>query len=147
LLDSVEGDLRELSTMPNGTHVGQLPASMTKDMLPKQFLMKYDYDFLYNLKATIIKLRETARYDDNFLAHSVMQELAIYLFSEEAENLMECMYPSMKAYGIEGLDTWKDWVFDFFDDMDIMTCLYSDEYLNKNNIYHFDHWTEEQFYM
>lgn len=31
--------------------------------------------------------------------------LAVYLFSEEAEN---CMYPGMKARGIEEPDTGKD---------------------------------------
>ncbi len=42
---------------------------------------------------------------------------------------------------------WDEWVFDLFDDMDIVTLLYSNKYLTKANIYHFDHWTEEQFYM
>lgn len=147
VLDCLEEDLRELSAMPVGTHVGQLSVSMTKDILPTQFLMRYDYEFLYCLKTTVVKLRAAAHYSDYFLAHSVMQELAIYLFSEEAEFLMECMSPEMEACGVEGLGMWKDWVFDLFEDMDIVTCLYSDDYLMHDHIYHFDHWTEDQFHM
>ena len=80
VLDHIEEDLYELSKMPRGSHVGQIPASMTKDMLPAQFLTRYDYEFLYHLKVTVEKLRGIARYADHFLAHNVMQEMAIYLY-------------------------------------------------------------------
>lgn len=145
VLDQLEEDLRELSALPRGTHVGQLPVSMMKDILPAQFLMRYDYEFLYCLKTTVAKLRATAHYSEHFFAHSVIQELAMYLFSERAEFLMECMAPEMESCGVEGLETWNEWVFDFFGDMDIATCLYSDVCLSHDHIYHFDHWTEEQF--
>lgn len=145
VLDSLEEDLRELSAMPGGTHVGQIPVSMMKDILPAQFLMRYDYEFLYCLKTTVVNLRAAAHNSRHFLAHSVMQELAIYLFSEEAEFLMDCMSPEMEACGIEGLDMWKEWAFDLFDDMDIVTYLYSDNYLTHDHIYHFDHWTEDLY--
>lgn len=147
LLDYLEEDLRELSTMPKGTHVGQLVASRTKDILPEQFLMRYDYEFLYCLKSSVAKLREIAHYRYPIVAHSVMEELALYLFVEESKFLMECLAPDMKAYGIEGLETWQKWIFDLFEDMDIVTFLYSGRYLVCNNSYHFDHWTEEQFYI
>ena len=31
--------------------------------------------------------------------------------------------------------------------MDIVTCLYSDIYIDEENIYHYVHWNEQQFYM
>ena len=34
-----------------------------------------------------------------------------------------------------------------FDDMDIITFLYSDVYLNQEHPYHFCHWNDQQFYM
>ena len=37
--------------------------------------------------------------------------------------------------------------FDLFGDMDIVTCLYSDMYLDESNIYHFAYWNRKQFYM
>jgi len=61
--------------------------------------------------------------------------------------LMECMAPEMEACGISGLDMWDEWVFDLFEDMDVVTCLYSDDYLTSDHIYHFDHWSEYQFHM
>lgn len=36
--------------------------------------------------------------------------------------------------------------FDLFDDMDVVTFLYTDSYLAQNHPYHFQHWQEEQFY-
>ena len=146
VLDYINEDLKEISIMPKGTHIGQLPASMLKDILPEQFLMYYDYDFLFELKATVINLRTTARFGNDIVARSVLQELAIYLSAEESEFLMETMLPAMMSSGISGLDALEDWPFDLFDDMDIATWLYSNNYLTKDNIYHFDHWAEEQFY-
>lgn len=147
VLDYIEEDLDELSKMPRGTHVGQLPVSMTKDILPVQFLMRYDYEFLYLLKVKVKQLRKNVRYSNDFWAHSVIEEMLIYLFVEESQFLMECMTPEMKAFGISGLDMWNEWVFDLFEDMDIVTCLYSDDYLTPDHIYHFDHWAEYQFHM
>ena len=60
---------------------------------------------------------------------------------------MECMEEDMQKCGVSGLDIWKDWDFDLFDDMDIVTCLYSNDYLTDDHIYHFDHWMENQFYV
>lgn len=147
LLDDINSDLSELSAFPKGTHIGQLPISTLKDILPQQFLMRYDYDFLYCLKTTAIKLQDGAHFSEDFAAHSVLQELVIYLFMEEAEFLMECMEEDMEKCGVSDLDIWKDWAFDLFDDMDIVTCLYSDDYLMNDHIYHFDHWMENQFYV
>ena len=147
VLDYLKEDMKELSVLPKGTHVGQLPVSMIKHLLPEQFLMRYDYEFLYRLKMTVMRLRRVAHYNEDFLAHSVMEELALYLFTEEAEFLMESMQEDMEDCGVSGIDTWQDWIFDLFDDMDIVTFLYSDDCLSEDHSYHFDHWAEEQFYM
>ena len=147
LLDYLGEDLKELTTFPKGSHVGQLNISMMKDILPEQFLMRYDYEFLYCLKTNVIKLRTLAHHNTPITAHSVIQELALYLIVEEAEFLMETMYMDMVADGIENLDIWQEWIFELFADMDIVTCLYSDAYLTGDHIYHFEHWTEEQFYV
>lgn len=147
VLDYIKEDLNELSKMPRDTHVGELPVSMMKDILPAQFLMRYDYEFIYQLKTTVETLRKIARYGDCFLAHDVMQEIAIYLFMEESRFLMECMIPEMEADRVSGLDGWNAWAFDLFEDMDVVTCLYSGDYLSPDHIYHFDHWSEAQFHM
>lgn len=146
VLDHIEEDLDELSKMPRGTHVGELPVSMMKDILPVQFLMRYDYEFLYQFKVIVTNLRKVARHGKSFLANSVMEEMAIYLFVEESRFLMECMIPEMEDCGVSGLDMWDEWAFDLFEDMDVVTCLYSDDYLTPEHIYHFDHWAEYQFH-
>lgn len=147
LLDHLEEDIRELTRLPKGSHIGQLNISMMADLLPSQFLMRYDYEFLYCLRAEVRKLRRIANGNVPLAAHSVLQELALYLIIEEAEFLMECMSQDMEEYGIEDVDTWKDWIFDFFGDMDIVTFLYSDWFLTCDDTYHYEHWMEEQFYM
>ena len=128
-------------------YLGQLSVSMMKDILPEQFLMLYDYDFLYHLKVEVLKLRRIAQSGNPIIAHTVLQELAIYLFSEESSFSMEVMLSEMDCNDLDGLDMLGNWAFDLFDDMDIITCLYSQNYLTEDNPYHFDHWTEEQFYM
>lgn len=147
LLDYLEEELQEMSAMPKGAHVGQLGLSRMKDLLPEQFLMRYDYEFLYCFKTNVVRLQEKAHYGFPIVAHSVMEELVIYLLVEESKFLMEFMTPDMEAYGIEDLDTWQEWFFDLFEDMDIVTLLYSERYITCNNIYHFDYWMEEQFHM
>ncbi len=147
VLDHLEEDINEIAKMPMGSHVGQLPVSMIKDVLPEQFLMRYDYEFLYQLKSAVINLRRTARSGNCLLANSVMQELAIYLFAEESRFLMDCMSEEMESYGVSGLDVLDDWIFDLFEDTDIITCLYSNNYLTEDNIYHFSNWSKDQFYM
>lgn len=146
VLDHIKEDLNKLSKMPRGTHVGQLPVSMMKDILPTQFLMRYDYEFIYQLRITVEKLRSIAQHGGCFSVHDVMQRIAIYLFMEESKFLMECMIPEMETCGVSGLDMWDEWAFDLLEDMDVVTCLYSDDYLTPNHIYHFDHWSEYQFY-
>lgn len=148
ILDCLDENLRELSRLPKGTHVGQLPVSMMKDILSPQFLVRYDYDFLYRFKMTVTNLRRAAHRSDHFYVRSVMEELAIYLFAEQSDFLLDCMTSEMESCHITGLDWLDDWVFALFDDMDIVTFLYSDiYYLTDNGAYHFDHWTEEQFSM
>ena len=93
-----------------------------------------------------ILLRENAAQGKPIIAHTVLDELAIYLFMLEAKALMECMYNDMYEADIEGLDLIDRWAFELFDDMDIVTCLFSNRYLLEENIYHFDNWAKYQFY-
>ena len=146
MIDSLNEDLNELSRMPRGTHIGQLPVSMMKDLLPEQFLMRYDYEFLYSLKAAIQRLQAVASGGKQFSAHSVMEELALYLCTEEADFSMDILRPQLESAGIDGLDDWQEWIYDLFDDDDIDMLLYSGADLPPDNKYHFDHWADNQFY-
>lgn len=144
LLDDIEEDLMGLARMPKGSHIGQLDISMVSAMLPEQFLMNYDYDFLYCLKSCVLQLTKMAKTNTSIVARSVMQELALYLIVEEAEFLMETISLELEEREID--DEWREWIFDLFVDMDIVSFLYSNYFLTSDNEYHFDNWKEEQFY-
>lgn len=147
LLDYLQDDLNSLSSLPNGSHIGQTLSSQVEILLPPQFLMKYDYDFLYSLRATVINFRNAAQIGREIIAHSVLEELCIYLIVEEAHSLLDSMASSIEAQGIEFDDDWDGWIFNLFDDDDLLCYLYSEFYLTENDPYHFNHWGKKQFFM
>ena len=145
VLDRIKEDLSEISSLPANSHLGQLGFSLMLDSLPKQFLVCYDYDFLYRLKCSLIVLRGRAQNGLEMMAHSVIEELLIYLCNEEGAAFIELQG------GIEGLKDGKefcyqDWIFDLFGDEDIITFLYSDMYIDEEHSYHFSNWFSQQFY-
>lgn len=146
LLDHIEEDMRELSSMSAGSHIGQIRYSHLGGSFPEQFLMHYDYEFLYRIKCVLRKMRMLAKAGLPMTAHSVLEELVIYLCDEEASALMEV---SEGFYNMEdsGMSDSNEWMFDLFGDMDIITFLYSDEYLDESHPYHYSHWSSQQFYM
>lgn len=146
LLDSIQEDMSELASMPAGSHIGQLSVSWLSGSLPEQFLTHYDYDFLYRMKCTLCQLRARAKHGDSMVAHSVMEELILYLCSEESAALLELSGGSDDAEDEEDMDS-KAWVFDLFDDMDIISLLYNDVYLAPDHSYHFSHWNDRRFNM
>ena len=141
LLDQIKDDLSELASMPAKSHIGQLSISWLSDNLPEQFLMYYDYNFLYQMKCVVQKMRERAKYGYSMEAHSVIEELILYLCSEEAAVLIE-----LSDEINEKSSYTEDWVFDLFGDMDIITFLYSGLYLDSNHSYHFKNWSKQQFH-
>ncbi|MDD4402935.1 MAG: helix-turn-helix transcriptional regulator [Desulfitobacteriaceae bacterium] len=143
LLDNLQDDMNELSSMPRGSHVGQISVSWIETLLPPQFLMRYDYDFLYILRTTVIQFRLQAPKGSPIIAHSVIEELALYLILEESRFLMESIELDG---GLDDYESWDEWIFGIFDDMDLITFLYSDTYLIDGHTYHFDCWLEKQFY-
>ncbi len=157
LLDHVREDMAELASMPAGSHIGQLSMSWLRGDLPEQFLTHYDYEFLYQLKCTLCELRTRAGNGASMEAHSVMEELVLYLCNEESIALVELCgvkdetekkeKHEMKGnHQMEETHEMEDWVFDLFDDTDILQFLYSDVYLKPNHPYHFSHWSDQQFY-
>ena len=143
LYDHIKEDMAELSSMPVGTHIGQLNISWLSYSLPEQFVMYYDYNFLYQMKCSLYNIRMRAKNNLPVTAHSVMDELLIYLCNEEASALIEL---NDGFYGIENSNADGGWMFDLFGDMDLISFLYSNKYLDSDHPYHFSHWSEQQFY-
>ena len=90
-------------------------------------------------------LRKRARRGNSMQAHSVMEELLIYLCNEEASVFME-LYDANNVSGDDEDMSADEWIFDLFSDMDIVTFLYSDLYLSPDHLYHFSHWNDQVFY-
>ena len=44
-------------------------------------------------------------------------------------------------------DDFEEWIFDLFDDMDMISFLYSNVFLDADHPYHFSHWLNQQFYV
>ena len=147
LLDYINQDESDLASMPSGSHIGQLNTSFISGELPPQFLMRYDYEFLYNMKCVLLKLRRQAKHGMPIIAHSILEELIIYLCNEEAQAFIEIGAGADELIDNEHLNNSKDWVFDMFDDMDIITFLYSNVYLTEDHPFHFEYWSDQQFYM
>ena len=140
LLDHIREDLADLASMPAGSHIGQLGTSFLCDDLPPQFRMCYDYDFLYHMKCVLLLFRRKARHGTPMIAHSVLDELILYLCSREAMALLELEDDPLSEQA-------DDWVFDLFGDEDVVTFLYSNFYLDREHPYHFTHWNEQCFYI
>ena len=105
--------------------------------------MNYDYEFLYQMRCTLINLIRRAFAGVSMIAHSVLEELILYLCNEETKAFLELIPVPEETWGE---DDNEDWVFDLFDDADIETYLFSDLYLDEKHSYHFSHWGEMQFY-
>ena len=140
--DQLADDLRALASQPRGTHLGELAASWFDGELPPQFVPRYDYEFVYGLKAAVDRLPDRFVYG-NLVAHTVLEEIALYLIFGYAEVLAD-----METTVLDDEDEdWREWLAGILGDLDVEFLLFtSDLMLTPDVTYHFDHWNEAQFY-
>ena len=99
------------------------------------------------MKCALEKYCKIVKSSGSLIAHTVLDELILYNIMSESEFLMEnSILPDLSPEQTEEFYGWDSWAFDLFDDMDIVTFLYSDNYLTEEDSYHFKHWLEPQFY-
>jgi len=147
-IDEINEDLAALSKMPRGSHIGEIPSSFISPIMPEQFLVRYDYEFMFALRQKLIWFREIAPLGKQIIAHSVLDELILYLIEKESLLFMEEIDIDSETDDEDGHPDWRGWAFDIFDDMDIATYLYDDlSVLPPNDSYHFDNWFQQQFYI
>ncbi|MCL2788207.1 MAG: helix-turn-helix domain-containing protein [Micrococcales bacterium] len=138
LLDHLTDDLDTLACMPTATHLGQLDTSWVADRLPPQFLPRYDYEFVYRLRAAVHMLR--LRFAKGHLqAFSPLKHITLRLILSYAE-----LFADTDPQLFQGQDHWTDWLAGVLGDLDV------DRYLCNPTIavppgfdYHFDRWDEE----
>ena len=75
------------------------------------------------MKCTLVHLRRSLSTGRMVKAHTVMEELIIYLCNEEAMAFME-VSDERVATDSKNLGYSEDWVFDMFDDEDIIEGQY-----------------------
>ncbi|MDO4536791.1 MAG: helix-turn-helix transcriptional regulator [Coriobacteriales bacterium] len=143
VLDYANEDVKTLSSMPRGTHLGEIGTSWLVDNLPEQFLTRYDYEFVFALRHSIKRLRKIAKNGCQIHPHSVMDEIALFLITSEAEAFFES-FDILQDYVSEcpeGL------LAELCGDDDVVIMLYEGWFLvQPGGTYHFDRWNEEQFY-
>jgi transcriptional regulator with XRE-family HTH domain len=143
VFDQLGDDLKALAKEPRGTHLGQLAVSWFDGHLPPQFVTRYDYEFVYGLRAAVCRLRSRFAHGD-LVAHTVLEELALYLILGHAESYAD-MHPTVSE---DGTDDWQEWLAGILGDLDIEFLLFtSGMALTPDFAYHFDHWNERQFYL
>ena len=148
LIDEIQADLSELASMPKGSHIGEISNSILAFDLPQRFITRYDYDFLYAFKIAVRDLRSAAHSGQSIVAHSVLEEIALYLIAEKSHFLAENDENYREL--VDGNDHGDafEWVFELMGDSDVI-LLYDDDfyhYIDRENAYHYAHWTEQQFY-
>ena len=77
-------------------------------------------------------------------ARSVLEELIIYLCNDETAVYIESTEVNV-VFDRKNEKMNNDWLYDLFDDCDIITFLYSDIWIPEDHTYHFSHWIEKQF--
>jgi transcriptional regulator with XRE-family HTH domain len=144
ICDHLADDLRALAEYPRGTHLGQLAASWLDGELPPQFLPRYDYEFVFGLRATADELRRRFAQGD-LVAHTVLEELALYLILRQTDVLADT-HPAF--FDTDGDDDWREWLAGILSDLDVEFLLFTSGWaLTPDSGYHFDHWDEMQFYL
>lgn len=143
LEEMVNDEFNTLARMPKGTHIGALDSSMLKGLLPEQFLMDYDYNFIYRLKTTLRNLAMKVSTGQPFRANSVLEELVLYMIVLISEEYQDFRFADSKT---QEKDDFGQWMFAILGDMDVVMYLYSEAYVEEDEIYHFKHWTEKQFF-
>lgn len=148
LLDEMDIDLEELKSMPKGTHLGELSCSRIADMLPEQFAMEYDYDFLYHLRAMLVNYRQRAASSQPMAVHTVAEELLVRMIQEKSFPAVEGWTPQEESELESELDeNWDDWPVEICSDDDFSLFLSSGSWLPEDDPYHFVNWFKPQFFL
>lgn len=150
LLDYINQDLDSLSQHQIGTHVGQLTDSWMIDLLPSQYLMKYNYDFLFRLRADLINYRMRAKHGHDLMAHTVAQELLVRLIRDASFELVSDWESDENDLDEDGYSRdlgWDEWPEDICGDDDFSFFISDGKWTDEGDAYSFENWFEPQFYL
>jgi transcriptional regulator with XRE-family HTH domain len=144
--DQIKDDLEQLRSMRRWSHVGEVPASWLDDQLPPRWLMRYDYDFLFRLRATVEALRLRAVHPDYdgipHFTRCVADDLALHLVMEQGTAAFEDTDHSVDQHDV------GEWEYEMNgEDDEVMTLLYSEWFdSSPDQKWHFDRWFDHTYY-
>lgn len=142
-LDSAQGDLDLMASMPRGAHIGELDISNLDDALPLQFMTWYDYDFLHMLVNRIRALRYLAKKGGRIVCHTVLEEVALHVICEYAQFVFD-LAEYVPAEEADPMETFPE----IAGDCDIDMWLFCrDSLVVPGDGYYFDCWNEPQFFL
>jgi transcriptional regulator with XRE-family HTH domain len=151
VLDGLNDDIENLGKMPRGSHIGELEYSLLADLLPKQFLLRYDYDFMYKMRARLCHIREQLHLNKDFQIHMAADELLLALSFTDAYPL-EDWVPENDPKDDTFLDDslpWEEYseevVGGICGDIDYQ-LMYSKQLIPCWLPYHFDNWFVHTFH-
>ncbi len=122
-------------------------------MLPGQYLMRYDYDFLFRFRAALISYRNRVACGEDLYAHTVAEELLVRLIRDLSFDSVSDWEPRRKSIRVDGGesydpdDLWEDWPENLCDDGDASYCLDDDRYTEPGEMFSFERWFEPQFWV
>ena len=143
--DIAKDDLEKLSSRPRGTHLGVV-FSMLNNMLPPQFVTRYDYEFVYAFFCSVDSLRRRARTGDAIRACTVLEELVIIVVIEVAEDFLGSVGVDFGSIG--GGGTVESLHAKICGNSDLCIWLYSTLKgpVPPGHPYHFDCWLNQPLY-
>lgn len=144
--DQIKDDLEQLRSMPRGAHVGEAPAAWLDGQLPPRWLMRYDYDFLFRLRATVeaVRLRAVHHNYDGipYFTRCVADDLALHLIMEQGMVAFEDTDHRINQHDVD------EWEYEMNgEDDEVMTLLYSEWFdSSPAQRWHFDRWFDYTHY-
>jgi Helix-turn-helix domain len=145
--DWLKDDIDSLSTMPRGTHLGELGHSWLAGELPARWLTRYDYEFCYRLRGVVEDLRWRLvhpGYDGvPHLTRCPADDLALHLLLQSGASAFDEHDNSPIEDGDVG-----EWEYELNgEDDEIISALFSDQtHPAKDHSWHFERWFEESYY-
>ena len=144
LISNLDLALQELKVLPKGTHVAELDASLLSRILPSQFAMEYDYEFLSAFRSRLLYIVRKLHSKDAFSVHTVLDELILHIILQLSIPIIACWNPTEPTELDEDWNVWKTSLCN--DDDDLESFLYTDYmWLSAERTYHFSHWLKPAF--
>ena len=136
----IEDTLETLMKKPRETHIGEVSETGFAKWMPAEYMMRYDYAFMYELRNTLNNV--LSRLNDgksiwDVRPQTTAEEILYYIMSQVGTWIFEHEWVPAKEFDRDG------WIFKFFEGQDIKDALYSGRPVYHHTMYDFNEWFDE----